>query len=39
MSSKIKQYFVTTVSLFIMGQSPCNMKYDTAYELGLSDQM
>ena len=38
-SSEIKQYFVTTVSLFKMGQSPCNMKYDIACELGLSDQM
>ena len=38
-SSKIKQYFVTTVPLFIMGQSPCNMKYDIACGSGLTDLM
>ena len=32
MSSKIKQYFVTTAPLFIMGQLPCNMKYDSAVQ-------
>ena len=37
-SSKIRQYFVTTVSLFIMGQSPCNMKYDKKIALSKYSQ-